>query len=140
MVRVLHSYCNHESAAQRLAKVIDQARNGDRPPRTAPLPQSAKQFRPEQVTEILAAWDETHNVAAIARQLELDYGTIRKYLKAAGIDTAWRSRLNPRDHEIIRLHLEGKSTRQIAKAVGCSNNKAWTTIRDYKAAQAAAES
>lgn len=139
-MRVLHSYCNHESAAQHLEKIIDQARNGDRSPRTAPLPKTVKQFRSEQVSEILAAWDETHNVAAIARKLGLDYSTVRKYLRAADIDTAWRSRLGQWDHEIIRLPLEGKSTRQIAKAVGCSNNKAWTTIRGYKAAQAAVES
>jgi hypothetical protein len=39
LVRVLHSYCNHESAAQSLKKIIAQAEEGDRPRRTTPPPE-----------------------------------------------------------------------------------------------------
>ncbi|WBP93194.1 helix-turn-helix domain-containing protein [Mycolicibacterium neoaurum] len=115
-----------------------KAENGDRQPRTASLPRPAKQLRPAEIEQILTAWHELHNVAAIARQLGWDYTTIRKYLQAAGIDTAWRTVPNLTTDRIIELHLEGQSTRKIAAAVGCGHNKVWHVIRDYKAAQAAA--
>ena len=132
-MRVLHRHCNHEFAAQRLGRIIAEAEAGDRPPRSAPLPRPAKQLRPDDVSQILSLWHETHNIAAIARGVNWDYGTVRKYLIAAGIDTAWRANPDERDDAIVQLHLEGKSTRQIARIVGCSHSKAWTTIRDYKA-------
>lgn len=137
-MRVLQSYCNHESTAQRLEKTIAAAEKGDRQPRTVPLPRPAKQLRPAEVEQILVAWHELHNVAAVSRQVGWDYTTVRKYLRAADIDTAWRSVPNETTTRIIALHLEGKSTRKIAASIGCGHNKVWTVIRDYKAAQAAA--
>ncbi|MHA3019672.1 hypothetical protein ACXPWS_05305 [Mycobacterium sp. BMJ-28] len=138
MVRVLQSYCNHQSEAQHLEKVVAAAEKSSRQPRTPPLPRSAKQLRPAEIEQILAVWHELHNVAAVARQLGWDYTTIRKYLRAAGIDTAWRSVPDDTTRHIIDLHLEGRSTRKIAAAVGCGHNKVWHVIREHKAAQAAA--
>jgi len=137
MVRVLQSYCNHEPAAQHLERVIAAAEKGGRQPRTTPLPRPAKQLRPAEIEQILTAWHELHNVAALARQLGWDYTTIRKHLRNAGIDTAWRSVPNEMTRRIIELHLEGQSTRKIAAAVGCGSNKVWYVVRDYKTAQAA---
>jgi len=138
MVRVLQSYCNHQSEAQHLEKVIAAAGKGSRQPQTAPLPKPAKQLRPAEIEQIIAAWHDLHNVAAVARQLGWNYTTIRKYLRAAEIDTAWRSVPDDTTQHIIDLHLEGRSTRKIAAAVGCGHNKVWHVIRDYKADQAAA--
>ncbi|GFG50147.1 hypothetical protein CQY20_31980 [Mycolicibacterium agri] len=49
--------------------------------RAAPRP--TKQLRPDEAGQSLTAWEETHNVATITRQLNWDYGTVRKYLIAA---------------------------------------------------------
>jgi lambda repressor-like predicted transcriptional regulator len=131
-VRVLQSYCNHVSAAQRLEKIIAQAEKGTRPVRTTPLPRPNKQFRPADVGAILDAWHDGNNIAAISRSLGFDYGTVRKYLLAAGIDTSTNPLLSQRDRDIMRLHEEGKTTRQIAKAVGCSHSTASVIIRKYR--------
>jgi DNA-binding NarL/FixJ family response regulator len=134
-------YCNQEVAAQQLEKIIEQARNGERQPRTAPLPQPAKRLRPEQIGEILIAWHDGLNVSAIARLTPWDQTTIRRNLRAAGIDTHTNPNPNPNPNpnhqEIIRLHREGKSTHDIAKDVGCSSSTAWMVVRDHKVTQAA---
>ena len=131
-MRVLHSYCNHISAAQRFEKTIAAAQNGSRPARTAPLPRSSKQLRPEEVGEILTAWHDGNGIAAIIRALGWDNTTVRKYLLAAGIDTSTNPAPDQRDREIIRLHGEGKTTRQIASAVGCSHSTASVIIKKYR--------
>jgi DNA-binding NarL/FixJ family response regulator len=133
LVRVLHAYCNHEAAARRLEKIIDKARNGDRAPRTTPLPRPAKQLRPDDVGQILTAWHDGNTIAAISRLLNWDYTTIRKYLVTAGIDTRTNPAPNQRDRNIMRLHREGKSSRQIAKVVGCSHSTVSVTIQKYRA-------
>jgi DNA-binding NarL/FixJ family response regulator len=129
----LHAYCNHEAAAHRLEKIIDKAQNGDRPPRTTPLPRPAKQLRPDDVGQILTAWHDGNNIAAITRLLDWDYTTIRKYLLAAGIDTRTNPAPNHRDRTIMRLHEEGHATRQIAKTVGCSHSTVSVIIQKYRA-------
>ena len=139
-VRVLQSYCNHVTAAQRFEKIIAAAEKGGRPPRIAPLPRPNKQFCPDDVSAILSAWHDGNNIAAIARQLHFDYGTVRKYLIAAGIDTSRNPSPRARDDEIIRLHLDGHSTRRIARVVGCSHSTASITIQKYRRTQAAGTS
>nr|WP_255497000.1 MULTISPECIES: helix-turn-helix domain-containing protein [unclassified Mycolicibacterium] len=133
----MHTYCNHEAAAHHLEKIIDKAQNGDRAPRTTPLPRPAKQLRPDDVGQILTAWHDGNNIAAISRLLDWDYTTVRKYLIAAGIDTSTNPAPDQRDRDILRLHGEGKSTRQIAKEVGCSHSTASVIIQKYRRAQAA---
>ncbi|WP_221222134.1 helix-turn-helix domain-containing protein [Mycolicibacterium sp. BK607] len=136
-MRVLHAYCNHEAAAHRLEKIIAKAQNGDRTPRTTPLPRPAKQLRPDDVGQILTAWHDGNNVAAITRLLGWDYTTIRKYLRAAGIDTRTNPAPNQRVREILRLDREGKTSRQIAKEVGCSHSTVSVVIQKYRRVQAA---
>jgi DNA-binding NarL/FixJ family response regulator len=131
MVRVLQSYCNHVSAAQRFEKIIAAAEKGGRAPRTTPLPRSSKQLRVEEVGEILTAWHDGNGIAAITRLLGWDYSTVRKYLLAAGIDTRTNPAPDQRDREIMRLAVTGKSTRQIAKTVGCSHSTVSVTIQKY---------
>jgi hypothetical protein len=53
-------------------------------------------------------------VAAIVRSTGWDRTTIRKYLRAASIDARSNPIPDAMEREIVRLHLEGKSTRQIA--------------------------
>ncbi|CAN5526140.1 hypothetical protein BH11ARM1_BH11ARM1_04040 [soil metagenome] len=137
MVRVLQSYCNHVSAAQRFEKIIVAAEKGGRAPRTTPLPRSSKQLRVEEVGEILTAWHDGNGIAAIVRILGWDYTTVRKYLLAAGIDTRTNPAPDQRDRDIMRLHKEGKTTRQIATTVGCSHSTASVTIRKYRQTHAA---
>lgn len=140
MVRILHTYCNHVTAGQRLEKIIKQAEEGDRPPRTAPLPRPNKQFRSEDVSAILTAWHDGHNIATISRSLGFDYGTVRKYLVAAGIDTRSNPAPDERDRTIVELHSVGKTNREIAKVVGCSHSTVWLVIKKSQAATSASES
>ncbi|MDG4668614.1 helix-turn-helix domain-containing protein [Mycobacterium sp. 236(2023)] len=134
MVRILHTYCNQITAAQRLEKIIKQAEEGDRPPRTAPLPRPNKQFRHDDVGAILTAWHDGNNIAAISRTLGFDYGTVRKYLLAAGIDTRSNPAPDERDRTILELHAQGKTNREIASVVGCSHSTAWLVIKKSQAA------
>lgn len=133
MVRILHTYCNQITAGQRLEKITAKAKEGDRPPRTAPLPRPNKQFRPDDVSAILTAWHDGNNIAAIARRLHFDYGTVRKYLLAAGIDTRSNPAPDERDRTILELHAAGKTNREIAAAVGCSHSTAWLVIKKNQA-------
>lgn len=71
----MHTYCNHEAAARRLEKIIEKARNGDRAPRTTPLPRPAKQLHPDDIGQILTAWHDGNNIAAITRLLGWNYST-----------------------------------------------------------------
>jgi DNA invertase Pin-like site-specific DNA recombinase len=132
-VRVLHSYCNHVTAGQRLEKIIAEAEKGDRPPRTAPLPRPNKQFRPEDVGTILTAWHDGNTIAAISRTLGFDYGTVRKYLLAAGIDTKSNPAPGERDRTILELHTQGKTCREIAAIVRCSHSTAWLALKKNQA-------
>lgn len=136
-VRVLQSYCNLLTTVKRYEKIIAQAQKGSRPARTSPLPRPNKQFRPEDVGAILTAWHDGNNIAAISRLLGFDYGTVRKYLHAAGIDTSTNPTPNQRDRDIIRLHNEGKSMRQIGAVVGCAHSTAALVIQKHQRTQAA---
>lgn len=132
-MRLLQSNCNQALAAQRLEKIIAEAKKGDRPVRTTPLPKSAKQLTADDVSgEIFTAWHDGQTIAAIARNTQWDQSTIRKYLRAAGIDTRRNPAPNQQDREIIRLHEEGQSTRQIAHIVRCSHSTAWLVISRHQ--------
>ena len=133
-MRILQSYCNHATPGQRLEKIIKQAEEDNRPPRTAPLPRPNKQFRPDDISAILTAWHDGNNIAAISRTLGFDYGTVRKYLLAAGIDTRANPTPDERDRAILELYAQGKTNREIAAVVGCSHSTAWLVIKKSQAA------
>lgn len=62
---------------------------------------------------------------------------VRKFLVATGIDTRTNPNPQQRDRDIRRLHRDRRTSRQIAKEVGCSHSTVSVTIRKYQQAQAA---
>ncbi|SKU02679.1 Uncharacterised protein [Mycobacteroides abscessus subsp. massiliense] len=117
-----------------------QARNGDRPPRAAPLPQTAKQFQHKQgipVTGMRPPTSRPSRRTSAELGLRHPSASIRK-LPASPVPGTLG--LAPGTIKIVRLHLEGKSTGQMGRVVGGYNNKALTTTRDYRVTQTATES
>ncbi|MDF3285324.1 helix-turn-helix domain-containing protein [Gordonia sp. N1V] len=132
MVRILHSYLNHITAGQRLARIIAQAEKGGRPPRTELLRPAAKQKTAEQVEEMVGIWYQCHNVEEVARQVGADQTTVRRNLRKVGVDTSPRVLTDDDIQQIGQLADAGHSCRQIAARVGWTRSTVAKAIRLYR--------
>lgn len=132
MVRVLQTYCNHITAAQRLTKVLDRASTGSRRPRAIPgRPPAAKQHTPEEIEEIVGLWWQCGNVAEIGRIVGAHESTVRRNLRKAGIGTAPRVLEAEDITEIGQLSEQGLSIREIENVVGWTRGSVMKGIRLY---------
>ena len=132
-MRVLQTYCNHVSAAQRLTRILERASTGSRHPRVAPVrPPAAKQHTLEEIEEMVGLWWQCGNVAEIGRIVGAHESTVRRNLRKAGIDTTPRV-LEAKDiEEIGKLSEQGLSIREIEKVVGWTRGSVMKGIRLYK--------
>lgn len=131
-MRVLQTYCNHITAAQRLTRVLERALTASRRPRAVPVrPPAAKQHTLEEIEEMVGLWWQCGNVAKIGRIVGAHESTVRRNLRKAGIDTAPRV-LEVKDiEEIGKLSEQGLSIREIEKLVGWTRGSVMKAIRLY---------
>lgn len=131
--RVLDSYCNHVSAAERLERTLAAARRGERSPRSRPKPApAAKQRTVEQIEEMVGLWHQCGNVAEIGRIVGAHESTVRRGLRKAGIDTSPRILEIGDIQRIGELNTQGLAIREIEKIVGWTHGSVVKGIKLYK--------
>ena len=87
------------------------------------VPASAAQMRPEQVDEIVRLYGEMKSVKGLARHLGIHHHTVRKHLKARGVEIVQPGLIGPEQLTLaIELYEAGQSSIVIGKRLGFDNH------------------
>lgn len=131
LVEVPGRYYNPRSQVSDLERLLKSLPGPTHPARpTAPMPGSAKQLKPDQISELVAGYQDGLGVSQLGARFGIKRQTVSQILHRQGIAMRQRGLTPEQIDEAVRLYEGGWSLARIGERMGVNAKTVLARLRD----------